>query len=67
MLPDFPVTGYHCGEKAIPAINNYKVFNVVDLVPKPDDDISDRDAIQAAINAADKMVPVLYFFRRENL
>ncbi|MBN9297771.1 MAG: DUF4955 domain-containing protein [Filimonas sp.] len=62
MLPDFSYAGYHCGEKAIPAINNYKVFNVVDFGAKPDDDISDRDAIQAAINAADKNGSGIVFF-----
>src|SRR5215831_460068 len=62
ILPDFSYVGYHCGEKAIPDIQNYKVFNVVDFGAKPDDDISDRAAIQAAIDAANKNGSGIVFF-----
>ncbi|MBO9619881.1 MAG: DUF4955 domain-containing protein [Niabella sp.] len=62
MLPDFSYAGYQCGEKAIPDIRNYKVFNVVDYGAKPDDDISDRKAIQAAIDAANKNGSGIVFF-----
>lgn len=61
-LPDFSYAGYHCGEKAIPDVKNYKVFNVVDFGAKPDDDISDRKAIQAAIDAANKNGSGIVFF-----
>ncbi|MCU7549244.1 DUF4955 domain-containing protein [Chitinophagaceae bacterium LB-8] len=61
-LPDFSYAGYHSGEKAIPDIRNYKVFNVLDFGAKPNDDISDREAIQQAINAANKNGLGIVFF-----
>lgn len=62
ILPDFSYAGYHCGEDSIPDITDYKVFNVVDFGAKPDDNISDRNAIQAAIAAANKNGSGIVFF-----
>lgn len=62
LLPDFSYAGYHCGEKGIPTISNYKVFNVTDFGARPDDDISDREAIQAAITAANNNGSGIVFF-----
>lgn len=54
ILPDFSYAGYHKGEKPLLENKNLRIFNVVDFGATPDDDISDRDAIQAAIKAANK-------------
>ena len=62
ILPDFSYVGYHCGEEAIPDNTNYKVFNVLDFGAKPDDNLSDREAIQAAITAADRNGSGIVFF-----
>ena len=62
LLPDFSYAGYHCGEKAIPDVKNCKVFNVLDFGAKPNDEISDREAIQAAIDAANKNGSGIIFF-----
>lgn len=62
ILPDFSYAGYHCGEKAMPNINSYKFFNVVDFGAKPNDHESDRDAIQQAIDAANKNGSGIVFF-----
>lgn len=62
LLPDFSYAGYQCGEKAIPEIKNYKLFNVVDFGAKPNDELSDREAIQAAIDAANKNGSGIVFF-----
>lgn len=61
-LPDFSYAGYHCGAAPIPVVTNYKVFNVLDFGAKPDDDISDRQAIEAAIIAANKNGSGIVFF-----
>lgn len=62
VLPDFSYAGYHCGAKAIPDVMIYKIFNVLDFGAKPNDDISDREAIQAAIAAANKNGSGIVFF-----
>ena len=62
ILPDFSYAGYHYGETGIPEINNYKVFNVMDFGAVPDDAISDKAAIQAAIIAANKNGSGIVFF-----
>jgi hypothetical protein len=62
LLPDFSYAGYKCGEQEIPKITNYKMFNVTDFGARGDDDISDRDAIQAAIDAANKNGSGIVFF-----
>ncbi|MGJ8654622.1 MAG: DUF4955 domain-containing protein [Opitutaceae bacterium] len=51
ILPDFSYAGYHYSEIPIPE-PDYKVFNVTEYGATPDDGLSDRDAIQAAIDAA---------------
>ena len=62
ILPDFSYAGYHYGNTAIPSINNYKVFNVTDFGAIPDDTLSDKAAIQKAINAANKNGSGIVFF-----
>ncbi|WP_276501719.1 DUF4955 domain-containing protein [Terrimonas pollutisoli] len=61
-LPDFSYAGYRCGEKAIPDVKSYKTFNVLDFGAKPNDDVSDREAIQQAIDAANKNGSGIVFF-----
>ena len=62
LLPDFSYAGYHSGEEEIPTISNYKVFNVTDFGAKPGDDISDREAIQAAVTSANNNGSGIVFF-----
>ncbi len=62
ILPDFSYAGYQSSEKAIPDRNDYKVFNVTDYGAIPNDEISDKEAIQAAINAANKNGSGIVFF-----
>ncbi len=62
ILPDFSYVGYHNGEKEIPTIKNYKVFDVTTFGAKPDDAISDKEAIQKAIDAANKNGSGIVFF-----
>lgn len=62
LLPDFSYVGYHCGEKATSVPEGYKIFNVVDFGAKPDDEFSDRDAIQRAITAANNNGSGIVFF-----
>ncbi|MGJ7030191.1 DUF4955 domain-containing protein [Niabella hirudinis] len=62
LLPDFSYVGYHCGETDIPQVKDSKVFNVVDFGAKADDQVSDRDAIQAAITAANINGSGIVFF-----
>ncbi len=54
VLPNFSYVGYHYGEKAIPDCKHLKVFNVLDYGAIPNDDLSDKKAIQKAIDAASK-------------
>ncbi len=61
-LPDFSYAGYHRGERSIPNGSNLKIFNVLDFGAKPNDDISDREAIQEAIDAANKNGSGIVFF-----
>ena len=62
ILPDFSYVGYQYGEKEIPSINNYKIFDVTTFGAKPNDDISDKIAIQKAIDAANKYGSGIVFF-----
>jgi len=62
LLPDFSYAGYQCGEKPIPDIKGYKVFNVIDFGAKPNDEISDRQAIEAAVTAANNNGSGIVFF-----
>lgn len=62
ILPDFSYVGYHQGEKEIPTITNYKIFDVTAFGAKPDDNVSDKIAIQKAIDAANKNGSGIVFF-----
>ena len=62
VLPDFSYVGYHNGEKAIPKIENYKIFNITQYGAIPNDTISDKTAIQKAIDAANKNGSGIIFF-----
>lgn len=61
-LPDFSYVGYHQGEKEVPTITDYKVFDVTFFGAKPNDGISDKVAIQKAIDAANKNGSGIVFF-----
>ena len=61
-LPDFSYVGYHHGEKDIPKITDYKIFNVIDFGAIPNDEISDKVAIQKTIDAANKNGSGIVFF-----
>lgn len=62
VLPDFSYAGYQNGEKEIPNIANYKVFDVTSFGAIADDTISDKKAIQKAITAANKNGSGIVFF-----
>lgn len=61
-LPDFSYVGYHHGEKDIPKITDYKIFDVTDYGATPNDEISDKVAIQKTIDAANKNGSGIVFF-----
>lgn len=54
ILPDFSYAGYHFSEKSIPDHSEKPRFNVVDYGAKPDDAHYDDEAIQRAVDAAEK-------------
>lgn len=61
ILPDFSYTGYKYSEVPLPHVN-YKRFNVLDYGAKPNDQISDKEAIVKAIKAAENHGEgVIYF------
>lgn len=62
VLPEFSYAGYHHGEKDLPHNKNYKVFNVTDFGAIPNDTVSDKIAIQNAINAANIAGGGIVFF-----
>ena len=62
ILPDFSYVGYHNGEVAVPENRQLKVFNVTDYGAKPDDGISDKNAIRKAIKAAENNGGGVVFF-----
>jgi hypothetical protein len=62
LLPDFSYVGYHNGEKEIPKIDNFKIFDVTKFGAIPNDAISDKGAIQKAIQAANKNGSGIVFF-----
>lgn len=62
VLPEFSYVGYHHGEKGLPDIKNYKVFNVTDFGAIPNDSVSDKIAIQKAIEMANKNGSGIVFF-----
>lgn len=63
VLPDFSRAGYHQGETGIPeSFPHLKVFNVVDFGAVPNDELSDQEAIQKAIQAAEANGGGVVFF-----
>jgi hypothetical protein len=60
-LADFSYAGYHCGEKTIPTAA-WKTFDVTRFGAVADDGKSDKDAIQIAIQAAEKNGSGVVFF-----
>lgn len=54
ILPDFSYAGYHFSERSIPDPSKKHRFNVVDYGAKPDDAQYDDEAIQRAVDAAEK-------------
>ena len=62
VLPDFSYAGYQNGEKEIPNITNYKVFDVTAFGAIANDTLSDKIAIQNAITAANKNGSGIVFF-----
>jgi len=53
-LPDFSYAGYHFSEKEIPDQSKRKKFSVTDFGAVPNDALFDDEAIQKAIDAAEK-------------
>ena len=51
-LLDFSYAGYDFGERGVPSVDSYVVFNVQQYGAIPNDGLSDRLAVQAAIDAA---------------
>lgn len=62
VLPDFSWAGYQNGEKHVPKIDGYKIFDVTKFGAVPNDDISDKAAIEKAIAAANKNGSGIVFF-----
>ncbi|NMH88384.1 DUF4955 domain-containing protein [Flavivirga algicola] len=52
-LPDFSYAGYKHSEVEIPHVD-YKIFDVTNYGAKPNDEVSDKNAIKKAIKAATK-------------
>ncbi|WP_034040922.1 DUF4955 domain-containing protein [Wocania ichthyoenteri] len=62
-LFDYSYAGYQLGEVGIPEkFKHLKIFNIVHFGAIPNDSISDQDAIQATINAAEKNKGGIVFF-----
>lgn len=61
ILPDFSYVGYHNGNDPIPTVN-HTVFNVTNYGAIPNDNLSDRAAIEAAITAAKTNGSGIIFF-----
>ena len=61
ILPDFSYAGYRHGEAPIPTVA-WTVFDVTDYGAAPDDGLSDKAAIQAAIDAAEVNGSGIVFF-----
>jgi hypothetical protein len=63
VLFDYSYAGYQLGEVGIPKkFKHLKTFDVTDFGAIANDEISDQDAIQAAINAAEKNNGGIVFF-----
>lgn len=61
ILPDFSYAGYKYSEVPVPVVN-YKVFDVTKFGAVPDDENSDKEAIQKTIDAASKNEEGVVFF-----
>ena len=61
ILPDFSYSGYHRGDKPIPAVEG-PLFDITEYGAIPDDGISDKDAIREAIKAAQENGGGVIFF-----
>lgn len=61
-LPDFSYAGYRTGKTDFPTGKGLKVFNVTDYGAVPDDHISDKQAIEKTIAAAEKAKGGIVFF-----
>jgi hypothetical protein len=61
VIPNFSYAGYRNGEFALPR-PNYKVFNVIDFGAIPNDTLSDKLAIEKAIEVAEKNGSGIVFF-----
>ncbi|RKR14420.1 pectate lyase-like protein [Maribacter vaceletii] len=61
ILPNFSFAGYKYSEQPIPRVN-YPVFNVVDFGAIPNDNLSDKDALNKAIKAASKKGKGIIYF-----
>lgn len=63
MLFDYSYAGYKLGEEGIPKKFKYlKIFNVVDFGAVANDNLSDQEAIQKTIDAAEKNNGGIVFF-----
>lgn len=63
MLFDYSYAGFQLGEVGIPDdFKHLKVFNVIDFGAIPNDAVSDQEAIQSAINAAQSNKGGIVFF-----
>ena len=60
-VPDFSYTGYHYFERPIPDVS-HTVFDVTDYGAVADDGLSDQDAIERAIAAAEANGSGVVFF-----
>ncbi|MBD0831633.1 DUF4955 domain-containing protein [Aestuariibaculum sediminum] len=54
ILPDFSYAGYHNGERGLPSVFTQTYFNVTDFGAIANDNVSDKDAIMAAISEAEQ-------------
>ncbi|MCU0338091.1 MAG: hypothetical protein MUF12_09585, partial [Sediminibacterium sp.] len=63
ILPNFSYVGYHHGEKAIPDVNA-KVFDITKFGAIPNDEISDKKAIEKTIAEATKNGGGIVYFPR---
>lgn len=61
ILPDFSYSGYKYSEQAIPVVN-YKIFDVTKFGAIPNDTLSDKKAIQKAIEEATKHGEGIIYF-----
>ena len=61
ILPNFGFAGYHYGEAGIPS-PSHSIFDVTQYGAIPNDNISDKTAVMAAISAAETNGSGIVFF-----